>query len=248
MALLADQMRDLVRAMSADQPDGIKVPRVVEFAAAVVPGAEHAGISLIEGNKQPQTIAATGDLPLQVDKLQYALNEGPCVQALIQSDLVWSGDLSKDQQWPRFAPRAVADTGVHSMASFRLFLSAERRGALNFYSGIPQAFDELALGVGAIFASYASLTLLNDLHLDKIMNLERALETNREIGVALGILMARQLCTADQAFDMLRIASQHTHRKLRDIAAEVTETGALPDHPPRDQQPASSRQRRSSSS
>ncbi|MDT4915523.1 MAG: hypothetical protein QOH89_223 [Pseudonocardiales bacterium] len=34
--------------------------------------------------------------------------------------------------------------------------------------------------------------------------------------------------TRDQAFDLLRMASQHTHRKVADIAAHVTETGALP--------------------
>jgi ANTAR domain/GAF domain len=225
---LIDQMQDLVRAMSAGESEGLKVPRVTQFAAAAVPGAEHAGISLIRGNQPAETVAASSDLPLQVDKIQYDTGEGPCVQALIRSDLVWSGDLSKDQQWPRFAPRAVEATGVRSMASYRLFLTQDVRGALNFYSAQPQAFDRLALSVGALFASYASLTLLNDLHRDKIMNLERALESSREIGCAIGILMTRDLCTREQAFDLLRAASQHTHRKLRDIAAEVAETGTLP--------------------
>jgi ANTAR domain/GAF domain len=228
MNTLISQLYDLVQAMSEDQADGISTSRVVQFAAAGMPGVEHAGISLIQGNKQPETVAATGDLPLRVDEIHYELGEGPCLQALAQSDLVSSGDLSKDQQWPRFGPRVVEDTGVRSMVSFRLFLSQESRGALNFYSSRPQTFDQLALGVGALFAAYASLTLLNELHRDKAINLERALESSREIGTAVGILMARQLCTYDQAFDMLRAASQHTQRKLRDIARDVRETGALP--------------------
>lgn len=232
MNTLLAQMHDLVRAMSEDQPRGIKVDRVTQFAATAVPGAEHSAVSMINGNRQPRTIAATSDLPLQVDKIQYELGEGPCVQALIQSDMVWSGDLANDQQWPRFGRRAVEETGVHSMASYRLFLSQDNRGALNFYSAKTQAFDQLALGVGALFAAYASLTLLNELHEDKIMNLERALESSREIGTAMGILMARELCTQEQAFDRLRTASQHTHRKLREIAAEVKDTGALPPPPP----------------
>jgi hypothetical protein len=58
-------------------------------------------------------------------------------------------------------------------------------------------------------------------------NLEVALETNREIGQAIGILMATDQITADQAFDQLRSASQHMHRKLRTIAADVVETGTL---------------------
>jgi hypothetical protein len=39
--------------------------------------------------------------------------------------------------------------------------------------------------------------------------------------------MTRYGLTRDQAFDLLRIASQHRNRKLSDIATEVAETGAL---------------------
>jgi len=226
---LAGQMRELVMAMAKDQPSGIKVPRIVEFAVAAVPGAQHAAISMIRGSEKPETISATDDLPLQVDAIQYELNEGPCVQALIRSDLVWSDDLSNDDQWPRFGPRAAQATGIRSMASYRLFLTEDQRGSLNLYSAKPQAFDTLSRGVGALFAAYASLTLLNDIHQNKAMQLERALESNREIGIAMGILMARHLCTTEQAFGMLRSASQHTNRKLRDIATDVQRTGSLPD-------------------
>jgi AmiR/NasT family two-component response regulator len=41
----------------------------------------------------------------------------------------------------------------------------------------------------------------------EIFDLERALESNREIGVAMGILMAREMCTQSQAFNRLRTAS-----------------------------------------
>jgi hypothetical protein len=63
--------------------------------------------------------------------------------------------------------------------------------------------------------------------LTRAANLEEALATNREIGQAIGILMATDHVTAEQAFEQLRTASQHTHRKLRDIAADVAETGLL---------------------
>ena len=54
-----------------------------------------------------------------------------------------------------------------------------------------------------------------------------ALQSNRDIGAALGVLMARMLVTREQAFDLMRIASQRTNRKLRDIAADVLDTGTL---------------------
>jgi AmiR/NasT family two-component response regulator len=59
------------------------------------------------------------------------------------------------------------------------------------------------------------------------------LKTSREIGIAMGILMNASKLTRDQAFDLLRIASQHTHRKLSEIAADIAETGQLPTLPKR---------------
>ena len=61
----------------------------------------------------------------------------------------------------------------------------------------------------------------------KANNLHRALDSNREIGAAMGILMARHQLTSDQAFDLLRRTSQRAHRKVVAIAADVIETGEL---------------------
>lgn len=40
--------------------------------------------------------------------------------------------------------------------------------------------------------------------------------------------MARELVSSDEAFELLRSASQHLNRKLRDVAAEIAATGELP--------------------
>ena len=58
-------------------------------------------------------------------------------------------------------------------------------------------------------------------------NLVRALESNREIGVAMGILMQRHQVSREVAFDLLRTASQDTNRKLSVVASEVADTGML---------------------
>ena len=57
------------------------------------------------------------------------------------------------------------------------------------------------------------------------------LESNRIIGTAIGILMTNHRLTAAPAFQLLVSASQHSNRKLRDIAADVTTTGRLPLRP-----------------
>jgi hypothetical protein len=43
--------------------------------------------------------------------------------------------------------------------------------------------------------------------------------------------MANAKVTREQAFDLLRIASQRTHRKLSAIATEIADTGAVPEFP-----------------
>lgn len=58
-------------------------------------------------------------------------------------------------------------------------------------------------------------------------NLQAALDSNREIGAAMGILMATHRISQPQAFDLLRTASQCSNRKLRDVASEVVLMGML---------------------
>ena len=65
-------------------------------------------------------------------------------------------------------------------------------------------------------------------------NLRQALSTSREIGAALGILMATRHLDRDEAFAVLRGHSQRAHRKLRDVASDVVFTGDLGELPDQD--------------
>jgi AmiR/NasT family two-component response regulator len=60
-------------------------------------------------------------------------------------------------------------------------------------------------------------------------NLNAALGTRETIGEALGILMERERITPNQAFDVLRRASQHLNIKLREVAQNLVDTGESPD-------------------
>jgi AmiR/NasT family two-component response regulator len=64
----------------------------------------------------------------------------------------------------------------------------------------------------------------------EVENLKAALHNSRRIGIALGIIVERDRITIDQAFEVLREASQRTNRKLRDLADDVIESGVIP-HP-----------------
>ncbi len=63
----------------------------------------------------------------------------------------------------------------------------------------------------------------------KQANLETAVESHRLIGQAVGILVERHKLLPAQAFDRLKQASQHRNLKLREVAAQVIETGIEPE-------------------
>ena len=62
---------------------------------------------------------------------------------------------------------------------------------------------------------------------DRAANLERALATNRRIGIAIGILMARRQLTDDQAIATLKAQSQHRNVKVQELAEAVIYAGTL---------------------
>jgi hypothetical protein len=228
LAILADQFGQLAVQLAdgADQPHTQQ--RLVEFAVRGIPGAEHASMTMVTGSRPPRTTAQTDELPYQWDQLQYQNGEGPCLEAIATDDVELAQDLRTDPRWPRFARALVDQTAARSMLSFRLFLTEQNRAALNLYATRPAAFTDQSVATGAMFAAYASMALLAAARHDTANHLARALVTNREIGVAMGILMANGRLTESQAFDQLRTASQNVNRKLRDIAADVALTGRLP--------------------
>jgi hypothetical protein len=63
---------------------------------------------------------------------------------------------------------------------------------------------------------------------ETVKQLTAALDSNRDIGAAVGILMAFGRLTQQRAFDLLRQASRSLNIKLRDVALEVIHTGQLP--------------------
>jgi hypothetical protein len=99
--------------------------------------------------------------------------------------------------------------------------------ALELASARTDAFDESDRTTATLLATHAALALTAARRLSKIENLERALQTSRRIGTAIGILMANHRVTEKEAFDLLRIASQSSHRKVHDIADDVVHTGEL---------------------
>jgi len=228
VALLFDDIAAELRVA----PDGnAALNTLTEAAVRRVDGADYAGITVGREGAEFHTLAATHQRVLACDKIQYELGSGPCVDAVVAESSYNATDLRSDFRWPEFGRRCVQLTGILSVLSIRIFLEAdvEVMAGLNMYAHQPAAFDEESEAVAHILATHGALAVGKATAQAKVRNLIRALETSREIGMAMGILMATEKVTREQAFDILRLVSQRSHRKLAEIAALVAETGALPE-------------------
>ena len=200
---------------------------VSRAAVRRVPGADWASVTQGRGGSF-DTVAATDDAAATTDRIQYELRSGPCVDAVLHDGVFRTDDLVVDGRWPEFARRASTETGVRSMLSFRLFIEDDDMIAgLNLYSTHEAAFDDDAQLMGTLIASHGALAVTAAAARSRADHLQRALISRTEIGIAMGVLMARHKVTRDQAFDLLRIASQHSNRKVADLAHDVAGTGTL---------------------
>ena len=223
---LAARLTELARLLHGKEGVESTLSVIVRAAVGTVPGAEHAGISLVERRREVHTRAATGDLVHAVDRAQYETGEGPCLDAVYAERTVLLADIAGEDRWPRFVERA-GHLGVGSMLSFQLFVRQDTLGALNLYSADKHAFDEDSVHVGSLFAAHAAVAMSGARQQE---HLQQAISARDVIGQAKGILMERYKLTADQAFTVLARASQERNVKLIEVARSLTDTGELIGH------------------
>jgi hypothetical protein len=204
--------------------------RVTALAARVLPGEPVTSVTIVDRGR-PATVAASGDLALRLDEVQYALGSGPCLAAAAsgrQSELV---DTRAPAEWAEFAARAV-EQGCGSVLSFPLPVQELTPGALNVYSRRFTVPDRRTLDLVARFAAYAVIPVSNmylyESAVELAGHLQTALDSRAVIDQAKGILMERFKLTADQAFQVLTRVSMQTNTKVRDVAVRFVQTGDLP--------------------
>jgi len=224
---LAEAMRDLAdRATTAEGSPALD--DLVELAVERVHPARWASLTVLRGTSF-RTEATSDDRATKADILQYDMGFGPCVDAVRDDSVYVSGDVASDERWPEWGVRVRDELGVRSVLSQRLRLGRDAGviAGLNIYSETADAFDERARATGLVLATHGGLLMNTILANDRVRNLQRALASNRQIGVAIGVLMHEHRLTQAQAFDVLRASSQDSNRKLADIATEVVDTGTL---------------------
>lgn len=216
---LAQTLAEVARVLVEERDVESTLGRICQLAVKTVEACQAAGISMIEGQRITSR-SSTDDLPRVVDEIQSETRQGPCVDAITEHEVFVTGSLSQERRWPHFAPQAHDRTGVESILAVRLFTTEDTMGALNLYSVQREAFDDHDVAVASVFAAHAAVALANA---KREAQLERKAATRDLIGRAKGIIMARQNVSDDEAFDILRRASQRLNVKLREVAERVVD-------------------------
>ncbi len=220
---VAQIARKLAAASTLDET----LQRIVDLGVDYIDGCEGASISFIRV-RAVSTPVWSDRTALAADQAQYRHNQGPCLEALSAHETIVIEDIAGEQRWPKWR-EAVLDLNLRSSISFRLFLASggeETFGSLNMFSPRAHAFDSHAQALGQVFASHAAVALkaaINE------AGLEQAVRSRDVIGLAKGILMERHDVDAEEAFQMLRRTSNNRNIKMRTLAEQVTESGAVPD-------------------
>jgi len=199
-----------------------RLDRTTELAVELIPACEGAGITVVTENR-PTTEAAAGAATRSLDERQYAVGEGPCLDAVRTGERVKIKSIAEERRWPRFIPFA-ARRGLIASMSIPLTLQRSTLGALNLYS-LSDPFGVEDENIGDRIAHQAAVALANAQAYDNahtmVDQLTEALETRDIIGQAKGIIMATRRCTSEEAFAELRRISQDRNVKLRDVARQI---------------------------
>jgi GAF domain-containing protein len=223
MNTLVHQLAEFAQALTAAEDFDDTAEQLIVYAVQAV-GADSGGITMLRGRGRLETFGATSPVVVEVDAAQYALQEGPCVDAATDSTLVVSGCLATDARWPRWGPCA-ASAGMGSVLSAEMHGREGRIGALNLYGERESAFsDDDAELAGVLAAQAAALMAV----MSSEEGLRSAMETRTLIGQAQGMLMERFDIDAQRAFSVLSRFSQQANVKLRDISADLVRSRRIP--------------------
>lgn len=198
---------------------GVAASAVGESAGSLV----ECGVTL-RRRKRSMTVAGSSDRARELDRLEQALGDGPCLASLETMRPVVLADVHTDTRWPEFQ-KILADNGCRSVLGVPLALDDSQAAALNFFSSEPGVFTDAVISKAQRFADMAGRALRLALQIADARNvaddLSAAMQNRTTIDLACGVIMAQNRCSQEEAMALLTKASSHRNQKLRDLAAEV---------------------------
>ncbi|WP_167268462.1 GAF and ANTAR domain-containing protein [Paenarthrobacter ilicis] len=187
----------------------------------------YCGITLLSA-RAAGTVASSSERARQLDEVQYAFADGPCLRACREGTMVLINDFEKDNTWPDYN-QAITGHGLRSVLAVPFELTDQStRAGLNLYSDRPNAFDQSAVQRAQDYVQQAAkglqLAVVIAQHSRKAADLRAAMESRTVIDVATGIIIAQNRCTQVEAMELIKKASSNRNVKLRAVAQAIVES------------------------
>lgn len=222
---LTAAMADLASALESEPSETEILGAVCAEAVRAVPGADMASITAIRDG-EPETAASTDERAVDIDRVQYAAGEGPCLRAAETGEIVRLPLATAGAVWPEFTSYARS-RGVGSYLAAPLRVDESLGGALNLFGFGDHGFAETDSQLLALYTAMVSFGLRSTRRYlnarRRVAELETAMSSRAVIEQAKGILMAVHRVSADDAMKRLIAESQHTNVKLREVATRFVE-------------------------
>ncbi len=199
--LLSQEFAALGRELHGRGDDQAALVRMTQLAVKHLDACTGATITVVRGARG-RSLATSDPAAARADELQYELAEGPCLRAAERDANYLLFDAAEESRWPRFCAALIETTVYRCVLSYQLI--AEDSAALNLYAEQAGAFTDADIDLATVLAAHtSSLVALHEAE-HHAANLETALESSREIGAAIGVLMAHRKIPQDAAFALLR--------------------------------------------
>jgi GAF domain-containing protein len=226
---VAATLDELQTLLHGEETLELVLERLAETAKRTIPAAAAVSVTVMADYPTgPWTATATDAMVIAIDHEQYVTGQGPCLEAARTRLPLRVSVEDARHLWPAFA-KVAAKAGIRSYLSAPLMLGDEPvLGALNVYGRAPDAFDPVDEALLSLFTAASSSAIVSSRSYararDFAEQMKNALTSRAEIEQAKGVLMARHLISADEAFAMLAQESQDNNVKLRDVARSLLET------------------------
>lgn len=214
---LAGLLHELsVHLLGADDLPGA-LSRLADFGRRSVPGTLRCSVVLI-ADGAPLTHAASGRTGQAFDDLQYAVGDGPGLEASRTRALVTAQDLPADPRWPQLADCA-RECGVQAVASIPLEVQRSSVGALSLFLARPRAVDPALLLTAMAIVGQAEV-LLGE------VQRRAGLREGATVDQAIGVIIAQRGCGVQEAYDVLRDTAQRLGMDRQLVAERLVAAAA----------------------
>jgi GAF domain-containing protein len=217
-------LQQLAEVIQDEESLGAALASIAESATSSVPGCDAASIAIsLEG--RPITAATTARIALELDVTQYDCHDGPCLSSFRSMSTLRLNIAEQGDAFPHFT-RAAQLWGVQGVLSVPAMWGDDIVGTMNLYSRT-RPFDETAETIATVLAGQVAIAVSRSPEFVAARNVvehaQRDLDDEAQVGIATGLLMVNEACTAEQAQRLLRSVATQDEKTIVEIANRIVD-------------------------